>query len=320
MVYAPVVITTLCRYEHFKNCLESLGRNKYADKTTVYIGVDYPKAESHREGYNRICEYLETVTLGFADVIIFKRDHNFGALKNINDLLEQVEKEHDRCIITEDDNVFSPYFLAYMDTMLERIKDNDDIYGVCGYSYPVEWKGHGNKELKLIRLQTAFPGWGMGTLFSKLRMFRDIYNTDYLARTAIMKEKSNRIRRLSALLFFWYVSRTYQREVYYYDIDTQLYQIFADKYSILPSASLVRNMGWDGTGQNCSRPFFDFSQQDMYLKEEGFEELEIPEHNEENEKLVWQFLDQSMQLGYYAKIRTLMKFYLFRLRYMLRQC
>lgn len=40
--FAPVIIPTLCRYEHFKECLESLSRCTWAEKTEVYIGLDYP--------------------------------------------------------------------------------------------------------------------------------------------------------------------------------------------------------------------------------------------------------------------------------------
>ena len=39
---APVIIPTLCRYDHFKRLMESLNKCTWADKTDVYIGLDYP--------------------------------------------------------------------------------------------------------------------------------------------------------------------------------------------------------------------------------------------------------------------------------------
>ena len=58
MKYAPVIIPTLCRYEKFVQCMESLRKNSWAKYTEIYVAVDYPSKESHWEGYNRICEYL----------------------------------------------------------------------------------------------------------------------------------------------------------------------------------------------------------------------------------------------------------------------
>ena len=54
MIYAPVLIPTLCRYDHFIRCLESLKKNTWAKYTEVYIAVDYPAKESHWDGYKRI--------------------------------------------------------------------------------------------------------------------------------------------------------------------------------------------------------------------------------------------------------------------------
>ena len=59
MKYAPVIIPTLCRYEHFVRCVESLKKNTWAKYTDIYIGLDYPKKDSHREGYLKIKEYLQ---------------------------------------------------------------------------------------------------------------------------------------------------------------------------------------------------------------------------------------------------------------------
>ena len=51
--FAPVVIPTLCRYQHFRNCLETLAQCTWAEYTEVYVGLDYPLNESHCEGYDK---------------------------------------------------------------------------------------------------------------------------------------------------------------------------------------------------------------------------------------------------------------------------
>ena len=52
---APVIIPTLCRYDHFKRLMESLNKCTWADKTDVYIGLDYPAPVDIEENALLIC-------------------------------------------------------------------------------------------------------------------------------------------------------------------------------------------------------------------------------------------------------------------------
>ena len=45
--YAPVLIPTLNRYEHLKQCLESLSKCSLAEHTEVYIALDFPPSEKY---------------------------------------------------------------------------------------------------------------------------------------------------------------------------------------------------------------------------------------------------------------------------------
>ena len=136
-VYAPVVIPTLCRFEHFKRCIDSLSRCTGAEFTDVYIGLDYPLKDSHWEGYRKICDYLEHFTGSF-HLIVVKRDKNYGFRGNIRDLIEQVRCDYDRYILSEDDNEFAPNFLEYMNVGLEKYKDDPNVLRICGCVMPWE--------------------------------------------------------------------------------------------------------------------------------------------------------------------------------------
>ena len=109
-IYAPVVIPTLCRYEHLKRCIDTLSECTGADETELYVGLDFPAKESHWEGYRKICNYLPTIT-GFKNVVVIRREENMGATRNARDLLDIVHQKFDRYIFSEDDNEFSPNFL-----------------------------------------------------------------------------------------------------------------------------------------------------------------------------------------------------------------
>ena len=61
MIYAPVVIPTLNRYEHLRQCLESLSNCTLAEETEVYVALDYPPLEKYVEGWQKTREYLYAI-------------------------------------------------------------------------------------------------------------------------------------------------------------------------------------------------------------------------------------------------------------------
>ncbi|MBO4458955.1 MAG: glycosyltransferase [Butyrivibrio sp.] len=308
MYYAPIIIPTLCRYEHFKKCIESLDSNPWAKHTDVYVGLDYPSKDSYKEGYAKICEYLDTADLSFANVHVIKREENYGAVRNVEDLFDIVSREYDRYILTEDDNIFSVNFLEYMDTMLEYIKDKKEYFGVCGYSYPVYWVTdalHTN-----IELQTAFPAWGYATFFSNRNRMIEEYTHDFLVKSIRCEDKVKKIRSLGNIPFNWYINRVWDTEVLHHDIDMQIYQVITDKASILPCKSLVRNMGWDGTGLNCQTTAFDFSTQNIDNEPISFD---IMPPSDTNEKNTWEFICSLNSISYVTVLKTWIKFVLLRL-------
>ena len=50
MIYAPILIPTLCRSKHFIRCIESLKKNGWAMYTDVYVALDYPSKELTGKG------------------------------------------------------------------------------------------------------------------------------------------------------------------------------------------------------------------------------------------------------------------------------
>ena len=135
--FAPVLIITLNRDEHFINCVNSLSACMHADKTDLYIALDYPSKENHWEGYNKILEYLPTIT-GFNSVNVIRREHNYGIEKNYFDAVDFVFEKYDRLIFSEDDNLFSDDFLNFMSSSLDVYKDRADVFSVSGYNYPID--------------------------------------------------------------------------------------------------------------------------------------------------------------------------------------
>ena len=126
MNFYPVVIPTLCRYEHFKECVVSLSKNIYASETELVIGLDYPPSEKYFEGYSHIKEYLSEIK-GFKKVTIFENTKNLGSSKNSEQLITYALDNYDAYIYSEDDNIFSPFFLQFMNESLEKYRNDDGL-------------------------------------------------------------------------------------------------------------------------------------------------------------------------------------------------
>ena len=57
-------------------------------------------------------------------IVVFEREYNYGVKgenNNISALIKYVSTYYDRWIFSEDDNVFSPNFLVYINKGLEKI-------------------------------------------------------------------------------------------------------------------------------------------------------------------------------------------------------
>ena len=251
-IYAPVAIPTLNRYEHFKRCLESLERCTGAEKTEVYIGLDYPPSDRYVEGWKKIDEFLSEKEKDhqFKSLFVRRRDRNYGignSNSNASLLLNEIRQYSDRFILTEDDNDFSPNFLEYINWGLEYFKDDPTIFAVCGFKNLDTHDINNN----VYRLNTIFCAWGYGTWFSKKEKYDRLKNHDLL-RSIVNKASfkdvcSSKILTMSSLVF------QIAMNTFHGDLIISLLPE-DEKWCIFPKVNKVRNWGWDGSGSHGGSP------------------------------------------------------------------
>lgn len=248
--YAPVVIPTLNRYEHFKRCIESLERCSGADKTDVYVGLDFPPSEKYVEGWKMIDDYLtnKEAKHGFSSLIVYRRKYNCGVGKkgsNAALLIDELSTKYDSYIFSEDDNEFSPSFLEYMNNAFLKYKDNPRIIRISGYKSPV---------LRAPLRENVFcnidsPAYGFGHWIAKDRDLNVSYNI-------IEKELKSSLARL--LKNYWIYPaiiykaiRMIEKKANYGDVTISVLNLINGSFTLCPSVSLVRNWGCDGSGFHC---------------------------------------------------------------------
>lgn len=242
MIYYPVIIPTLNRYEHFKRCVESLSRNTHANQTELIIGLDYPPLEKYREGYEKICEYVTQIS-GFKKVTILKRETNYGAIKNARDLEELAFKEYDAVIYTEDDNEFSPCFLDYMDKVLNIYKNNPEYSSVSGYIH----KEYENLSKSRLMLTSETNAWGFGKWRDKEK---DVLSLSDFRNVLHSFRHSWKCFKAFPASFNMLISMVSQNKIWG-DVMRSNTNALKGHYQIRPTVSLVRNWGYDGSGLHC---------------------------------------------------------------------
>lgn len=272
MLYYPVFIPTLNRYNHFRNCVESLAKCKGAMETELVIGLDYPPSKEYEDGYLKIKGYLPYIT-GFKKITIFESSYNLGPGKNAQRLKDYCFKHYDAAIGTEDDNIFAPTYLEFINSGLEFYKNNKSIMTICGYTpaflYNYKYDG---------LLTHDSSAWGLGIWRDKENWPRDF---EYLEKVFFSWKKMWKIY-INYPLLIPTIGFMYNNKVIYGDAIRCIKNIIDKQFQFRPSISLVRNMGQDGSGLHSGTKFKEryhnqiLSNKQSYFIREKTKVLKIP--------------------------------------------
>lgn len=246
--FAPVIIPTLNRYEHFKRCVKSLSECALANETDLYIALDYPFHESQIDGYQKIKDDISNIA-GFKSVSIMSRDVNYGAPKNVSHGIREIFKKHDKVIISEDDNVFSQNFLEFVNLGLAVYKDRKDIFSINGYTDPIDIPKTYEDD---VYLWLGFAAWGCG-------LWKEKWEKIICPDDVVMKNVRTFLNNIIDVIRLNRIANHYvpalllmlEQNTVHGDGYICLYQFNNNMKSIFPTISHVRNMGNDGSGINC---------------------------------------------------------------------
>lgn len=243
--FAPVLISVYNRPKHFMECIDSLSRNSIASETPLFVAIDAPSREIDVEPNEKIRKYASGIS-GFKSVHLFLREKNLGARTNVLQAREIIFSEYDRLIMSEDDNVFSPFFLTFINNGLVHYEHNERVFAICGYNYPIRSPQGYQEDIYFAK---AFSAWGYG-------LWKVKYNSiDWLTQSFWSDFKSpfflRQFNRTVGDHVFPSLFVSKQRGSIYGDTAICTHLFKNDMVSAFPVVSLVRNMGHDGTGLHC---------------------------------------------------------------------
>lgn len=246
MKVAPILVSVYDRFNHFQMCVESLQRNPLSEQSHLFVAIDAPFKEEHKAANQKVIDYAKSIR-GFKNVVLFIRDRNLGGLQNRQLARAEIFNVYDRLIMFEDDNVFSPSFLTFVNKGLEVFQDRKDIFSVSGYNFPIRIPKRYKKDVYLF---TAFTAWGVGVWKNKweqvdwslntfnsfvddMRLLNEFKKSYEKAVPQLLKiKKTGKITGDGIILVHMYLKKM---------------------YSVFPVLSMVRNIGHDGTGEHCGK-------------------------------------------------------------------
>lgn len=299
--YAPILICTLNRYKHFRNCVESLANCTDAKYTDLYIGLDYPLNEEHWEGFELINAYLDTI-VGFKSLNIIRRGVNFGVKKNFDEAIQHIFLNNDFLILSEDDNEFSIDFIQYMNISRNMYKNRGDIFAICGYGFPFEVS---KKYTNQNYIWTGFSGWGAG-------IWKEKWNEIIWNKNLIDDKFVSFSNNLLKMYNFSKIANIYPPAIYnqissstiHGDIVISLHLFESSKFCVFPVISRVRNIGHDGSGLNCS-----YAEHDMYSSQKiynGSNDIKLRSDLNRNE-LIYRELSNYYKIPRYKRFKQFSK-------------
>lgn len=260
---APVVLFCYNRPHHTEQTLKALSECELSADSMLYVYCDGPKENATQDDLSNIAETRAVVKRRkwCKEVIIVESEKNKGLAGSVIEGTTAVVNRHGSVITLEDDVIVSRYFLRYMNAALIRYADHKNVAMIGGYNFPVTERAGSNSSYFLPLTSTqAWGTWqrswssfdakadGYKELKSN-RELREKFNLggayDFAGMLIQQMESSN----ISSWAIRWW------------------WTVFKSGALVLyPDKSLIRNIGWDGSGRHSGSEnvFFDAGWQEDY--------------------------------------------------------
>ncbi len=236
---APIALFVYNRPDHTRRTLKFLRENLLAEESRLFIFSDAAKDESQNDKVDKVRQIIKAVE-GFKSVQVIERKSNFGLANSIIDGVSMLTEKYGRIIVFEDDLISSPYTLQYFNDALKRYENTDRVMHIGAYMYPLK-----NRVLPQTFFYRAASSWGWATWDRAWKYFEP--DIDKIITSF---DSSKRYQfSIEGTMNFWKQVREFKRGKNNSWAIRWYASIFLnDGLTLNPAASLINNIGHDGTG------------------------------------------------------------------------
>lgn len=268
---APIVLFVYNRLDHTQVVIETLLKNTLAKDSELYVFSDAAKSENGIGKVNEVRAFIrdESWHKGFKKVSIIEAEKNKGLAKSIIGGVSEILQKYGKVIVLEDDLNLSPFFLEYMNDALDYYKDDEEIWSISGYSFPM-------KSLKKYPHDVFYSyrgcSWGWATWSDRWELVDwDVKDYELLAKDSKWIKRFNR----GGGDLFQMLTNQMEGKINSWAIRWCFAQSNLDKYTVYPKVSFLGNEGCDGSGTNCGFEGNNTSMIDREKYQCDFEKLDI---------------------------------------------
>ena len=240
-----IIITVYDRYNHLKECLESIESSEGSEKYHVIVGSDAAAIKEHDKKINTVREYLlnKQKNNKFKKLTVLYHENNIGADENIERCHLFAKSSGHKCFVfMEDDVIVGNHFLDFVADGLEEFEDDKTVIAINSYLEDSLNISHSTPFL-----YNRFNAYGFASWYKKWDQ---------------IEEQRNSVNYSAWALSSFSMFKKYAK----YDDNAKSYPFLAEKYYkaldievglmmereglwvLRPPISLVANRGMDGSG------------------------------------------------------------------------
>lgn len=237
---APIVLFVYNRPDHTRRTLAALAANPLAIHSDLVVYADGPKKQQHESTIHDVRNVVRGAS-GFKSVTVIERDKNLGLANSIIGGVSEICAAKGRAIVVEDDLIVAPQFLTFLNRGLERYQDEQRVFQISGYMYPVDPGG---------RVDSLFlpmiSCWGWATWQNAWSQFDPLAaGFDRLKQDAQLRSRFDLDGNYN---YFGMLTDQMEGRIDSWGVRWFLSVFLQDGLVLYPRKSLVQNAGVDGSG------------------------------------------------------------------------
>ena len=249
-MYTPIVFFAFNRPFHTYKTLKSLSNNQLAKDSEIFAFIDGPRNNTEIHLIDNVEKIIKSFSDQFKNITVNRATKNITAGTNIRNGISSVLLENESVIVLEDDICVSKYFLDYMNKALKKYKTQKKVWHINGFNLP-----NSSKLIQDSFFTRSMQFWDWGTWKDRWEKFKnDSLSTDpfYL----ISKFSKKDIKKFNLDLkhnIHWsmILANSDGRLPNTLDVFWYAFIFMNNGLCLCPRISLTRNIGHDGSGDNC---------------------------------------------------------------------
>ena len=228
-----ILLFSYNRPSHLKRVVISLENYKV---NNLYVILDGPKNNKDK----LVQKEIITNVLGENKIKIklIKRKKNIGLAKSIYTALDNFSKKYKKIIILEDDCIPRKEFFSFIKKSFYLSLKDDGIAAICGYQLP-QLHNKNLSKLKILKLKHFIP-WGWAIKSKNWQYFRKNFK-----KVNLNYDKKDLPSNLKKIL-----KKSKNNEKNIWSKNFVLFNYINKKFYLFPDKSLIKNIGFDGSGVN----------------------------------------------------------------------